>query len=221
MAPILRLEDYKAVLFDMDGVITDSMPYHVEAWTRLFAELALSVTREEILKREGEKGDVTLRTVLAQHGRSLPEEDLIALLKRKEEGFRALVSPRVFEGAQECVQEFYSRGKKLALVTGASGEAARVNIPPSLLSLFHVIVSGDLVERGKPDPEPYHLALQRLSVSAHEALVIENAPYGIRSAKDAGILCIALTTSLPAVFLQDADIILKDLKELREVLLAR
>jgi beta-phosphoglucomutase len=213
------MEHYKAVLFDMDGVITDSMPYHFEAWRIIFAELAISVTREEILKREGEKGDVTLLSLLAQHGKSLPKEDLISLLKKKEEIFRWIVSPRLFDGAKECVEELYARGTKLALVTGTSGDEAKANIPAPILSCFHALIPGDLVTKGKPDPEPYRLALQKLSVSAEEALVIENAPYGIRSAKGAGIFCIALTTSLPATFLQEADLILRDLKELREVLL--
>jgi len=138
---------------------------------------------------------------------------------KKEELFRSLAfPPRLFAGAKECVEELCSRGKKLGLVTGTSGYEVRTNVPASLLSCFHIVISGDLVTRGKPDPEPYRLALEGLSAAPEEAIVIENAPFGIRSAKGAGIYCIALATSLPPLFLQEADLVLRDLKELREVL---
>lgn len=221
MGHAISLDHFSAVLFDMDGVITDSMPYHCEAWKTIFSDLGISITTEDVLAREGEKGFVTLRAVLNQHRLSLPDHELNALLQQKESIFRRLATPRLFEGAKECVEDLSGHGKRLALVTGTSSDEVKANLPASVLSLFHVIISADKVTRGKPDPEPYLLALRELAVSPGEALVIENAPYGIRSAKAAGIFCIALTTSLPSPFLREADMILKDLHELREALSAR
>ncbi len=209
---------YKAVLFDMDGVITDSMPYHYEAWKHIFATCGISVTKNEIFVREGEKGEVTLRAILSSHGKYLSDEAIKHLLSEKERIFRAIASPRLFTGAKECIETIHNRGKKLALVTGTSGTELRSNVPASLLSLFDAIVSGDMVSRGKPDPEPYLMALAHLGVQAHEAVVIENAPYGIRSAKAAGLYCIALTTSLPRSYLKDADLILETIHDVRKVL---
>jgi beta-phosphoglucomutase len=213
-------ETYEAFLFDMDGVITDSMPNHVEAWRRIFEKSGIPVTRREILLREGERGMVTLETLFAARGRTLSKKEMAALLSEKEDTFRSLPCSPLFPGAAELVRELFLRGKKLALVTGTSMAEAEANIPPDLFRCFHTVVSGDMVCWGKPDPEPYLRAINALRVVPGDALVIENAPYGIQSAREAGICCVAVTTSLSEEELQGADRIVKDLRELRALLLA-
>lgn len=213
-----HLNRFQAFLFDMDGVITNSMPYHYEAWRRIFEGFGISVSREEILKREGEQGLVTLETVLSRQGLQLSLEEKRKALEDKEAAFRSLARPTLFPGAEAIVRALRERGKRLALVTGTSRQEAETNLPPSLIGCFDVLVSGDMVSRGKPHPEPYRTALRRLGASAEDGLVIENAPYGIRSAKGAGLRCIAVTTSLPAEYLQEADKTVHDLEELRSLL---
>ena len=213
-----RLDRFQAFLFDMDGVITDSMPYHYEAWRRIFEGFGISVSQEEILEREGEQGLVTLETILSREGLRLPPEEKQKALEDKEAVFQSLARPTLFPGAEAIVRALRARGKRLALVTGTSRQEAEANLPPSLIGSFDVLVSGDMVTRGKPDPEPYRTALRRLGASAEDCLVIENAPYGIRSAKEAGLRCIALTTSLPAEHLREADKTVHDLEELRSLL---
>jgi beta-phosphoglucomutase len=213
-----HLDRFQAFLFDMDGVITDSMPYHYEAWRRIFEGFGISVSREEILKREGEQGLVTLETILSREDRKLPPEVKKKALEDKEAVFRSLARPTLFPGAETIVKDLRARGKRLALVTGTSRQEAETNLPPSLISCFDVLISGDMVTQGKPHPEPYRTALQRLDASAEDSLVIENAPYGIQSAKGAGLRCIAVTTSLPAEYLREADQTVQDLEELRSLL---
>ncbi len=213
-----HLDRFEALLFDMDGVITDSMPYHYEAWRRVFETFGIHVSREEILKREGEQGRVTLEVLLSDRGVSASEEDIRKALDEKETIFRSLAKPSLFPGVGPLLRAIRDRGKQLALVTGTSGGEARANLPMDLLACFDVLVSGDTVKKGKPHPEPYRTALDLLGRPPHEALVIENAPYGIRSAKEAGLLCIALTTSLPAGHLAGADRVVRDLNELRDLL---
>ena len=79
-----------------------------------------------------------------------------------------------------------------------------------------MIVAGNEVKQGKPHPEPYLKSLQKLKIKASEAVVIENAPFGIRSAKQAGLKCLALETSLPKQYLREADMIFSSIKELEE-----
>ena len=214
-----RLVDcFKAFLFDMDGVLTDSMPCHFEAWRRVFESFGLCVTQEEILRREGEKGMITLENLLAEQGMRLPRAELLKALEEKQRIFRSLVSPALFPGAQELVHELRKEGKLLALVTGTSASEIRANLDAGFVHCFQAVVTGDRVERGKPDPEPYETALRLLRVSRQEALVIENAPYGIESAKRAGVQCIAVATSLPAQYLRGADGVAHDLGELRSLL---
>ena len=213
-----HLGRFQAFLFDMDGVITDSMPYHYEAWRRTFEGFGISVSREEILKREGEQGLVTLETILSREGLQLPPEEKKKALEDKEAVFRSLACPTLFPGAEAIVKALREQGKRLALVTGTSRQEAETNLPPSLISCFDVLISGDMVTKGKPHPEPYLTALQRLHASAEDSLVIENAPYGIQSAKGAGLQCIAVTTSLPAEYLHEADKTVQNLEELRSLL---
>jgi beta-phosphoglucomutase len=82
-----------------------------------------------------------------------------------------------------------------------------------------VVVTGNDVAHGKPDPEPYRLALNKLEITPGDAVVIENAPLGIESAKAAGIRCIAVATSLPESYLKKADVIFPSMKALKEKIL--
>jgi beta-phosphoglucomutase len=213
-----HLDRFQAFLFDMDGVITDSMPYHYEAWRHIFEGFGISVSREEILKREGEQGLVTLETILSREGRKLPPEEKKKALEDKEAVFRSLARPTLFPCAETIVKALREKEKRLALVTGTSRQEAEANLPPSLIRCFDVLISGDMVAQGKPHPEPYRMALRRLETSAEDSLVIENAPYGIQSARGAGLRCIAVTTSLPAEYLFEADKTVQDLEELRILL---
>ncbi len=214
-----NLDRFENILFDMDGVLTDSMPNHCLAWQRIFYRLGISVTREEILKREGEQGTATLKTMLSECGPCPPEDQIREILDEKEAIFKSMERPPLFPGARELVQELRDQGKKLALVTGTSRTEVTTNVPQDFLCSFHAIVTGDQVNKGKPDPEPYLLALDELGGTPDNSLVIENAPYGIQSAKRAGLPCIALTTSLSASNLHEADKVIRDLSELRTLLL--
>ena len=88
-----------------------------------------------------------------------------------------------------------------------------------VLDLFEVIVTGNQVSRGKPDPESYRLAAARLGIGPSECLVVENAPLGIQAARAAGMGCVALETGLPAEQLAGAERVFPDVKALRTWLL--
>ncbi len=212
------VDRFKAFLFDMDGVITDSMPNHCQAWKRIFEKFQISVSSNEILRREGERGIVTLKTILSENGVSLSTEELSDLLSEKETIFRSLPAPELFPGVEELLLELFQSRKQLALVTGTSLAEAKSYMPPDLFRCFHTVVSGDLVCFGKPDPEPYLRAVNTLLLLPKDCLVIENAPYGVQSAREAGLSCVALATSLPAEHLQGADRIVADMHGLRTLL---
>lgn len=210
---------FEAILFDMDGVITDSMPNHCEAWRRVLSGVGVTVSDREILQREGERGMVTLEHFTARAGLSLTRQRLAELLEEKQALFRSLPRPALFPHAEPLILDLSRHGRKLALVTGTSLAEARANLPETLFELFDTVVSGDQVCWGKPDPEPYLRAVNALRVHPRDALVIENAPFGVQSAREAGLCCLAITTSLPAEELKGADRIVADMHELRCLLL--
>ncbi|MBI1987601.1 MAG: HAD family phosphatase [Nitrospinae bacterium] len=207
-----------AVLFDMDGVIVDSMPFHFRAWHQAFASIGVEVSQEEIYLREGEKGEVTAREILEERKIPPREEERQELVRRKREIFRQIVTHELFPGVRELLEELRSRGASLGLVTGTSRKEAERLLPEGFLDQFDVVVTGDDVRQGKPHPEPYLKAVRELGLDPSQCVVIENSPNGIRSAKGAGLRCIALTTSLPREHLGEADRVVDSLTEVREVL---
>ena len=204
----------QAVIFDMDGVITDTMPYHFEVWKDLFLREGIPVTHEDIYKREGQKGIDSVREIFTEYGKSFSEDHARALLKEKEELFQKIFKRHFIPGALDFVRSLHAQGFKLALVTGTSRIEALKLLPEDIFALFHTSVCGCEVKNGKPDPEPYLIALRKLGITADEAVVIENAPFGIRSAKAAGLKCLALETSLPRPYLNQADAVYQSFGDL-------
>ena len=134
------------------------------------------------------------------------------LLKEKEILFKHIVKRKFISGSRMFIKRSVAQGFNLALVTGTSRPEAQKLLPKDLWGSFDVTVCGCDVQNGKPHPEPYLMALAKLNVKPQEAVVFENAPFGIRSAKAAGLVCIALETSLPASYLKSADAIFSSFK---------
>ncbi len=209
-----------AVCFDLDGVLMDTMPLHARAWQEALRERGRSVARREIYAWEGERGLATARRLLGRGGRRLRPRAVAALLAEKERRFGVLArSARVDPRLDELLERLARSGLALGLVTGTSSGEIRRMLPRRVLAAFRAIVTGDQVRLGKPHPEPYRVAFRRLRVSAARALVIENAPYGIRAARRAGAgLIVALASSLPPRFLREADVTVSSAARLRGLL---
>ena len=157
-----------AILFDMDGVIVDSMPFHFQAWRQTFASVGVDVKQEEIYLREGEKGEVTAREILGARGIPYPEEEVQRLLRRKEDIFGQIATPELFPGMIELLEKLSRRGTFLGLITGTSRKEAEQFLPEGFLDRFDVVVTGDGVRWGKPHPEPYLKAVRELGTAPHQ-----------------------------------------------------
>lgn len=199
-------------IFDMDGVITDTMPYHFRAWRHVFASEGIKASHKDIYKREGQKGIDSVREIFSEKKRFYTEIIAKRLLRDKERLFKRIFKRKFIAGSRKFIKTCHAQGFKLALVTGTSRHEAQKLIPKELWNCFDVTVCGSDVKNGKPDPEPYLKAIVKLNVKPKEAVVFENAPFGIRSAKAAGLLCIALETSLPSAYLTGADAIFPSFK---------
>lgn len=197
----------KAVLFDMDGVVTDSMPWHYECWTKILKDRDVIIGKEDLYKREGEKGNVSVMSIFEERGKHITREESMQMLAEKEKMFRSIAHVKLFDGIENFIHRISNCGTRTALVTGTSrGEMKRL-LPESIQKEFHAIVTGDMLERGKPEPDPYLKGLELLKVNAEDAIAVENAPLGIKSAKSAGIYTIAIQTSLGEKYLGNADLI--------------
>ncbi len=213
-------EEAKAILFDMDGVVLDSMPWHVKAWQEAFREFGLEVPEEALYLHEGAIEVESSRRIFEEQGVSPTKELFRAVLKRQRELFRQKYWPfvRPFPEIPDLLAELRRQGRRLALVTSSHREILEEILPRELQRLFHFILTGDQVRRRKPHPEPYLLAKERLSAPNNGTLAVENAPAGIRSAKSAGLFCIALMTTLTSQHLKEADLVLPSHQELYRLL---
>ncbi len=203
----------KAVCFDLDGVLIDTMHLHADAWQAALKAVGLSVSRRLIYAWEGEPGRQTALRLISQARKGCAKTHVNAMalqvLADKEERFaRLAVDVAVNRTWRDFLGKLAASHLPIALVTGTSSQEVQRVVPKAVLSSFDAVVTGDQVKHGKPHPEPYLTACKRLRVAPVQAIVVENAPYGIRSAKAAGIgLVIALASSLPASYLQEADVI--------------
>ncbi len=202
----------------MDGVITNTMPYHYKAWRQVLRSVGIQATKFDIYGREGQDGLTSMKGIFAVYHRRFFEHEARALLRQKEELFKKIVRRKFVKGSRPFIRQLKKRGVLLALVTGTSRHETIKLLPKDLLQLFDATVTGDEVSRGKPHPEPFLKALQLLSISAQDALVIENAPFGIESAKRAHLYCLALETSLPRKYLRKADRVIPSFQALRKII---
>ena len=203
-----------SVIFDMDGVITNTMPDHYRAWHETLKDEGIHATYEDIYIREGQPGIESVKELSAKYGIDFYPEKAARILKKKEEYFKKIVRTRFVTGARRFLKRLYREKFTLALVTGTSRHELHRILPDELYQLFSVVVTGNDVRFGKPHPEPYLKSLEQLKIDPSEGIVVENAPFGIASAKEAGLRCLALETSLPRKHLKAADFIFSSIKEL-------
>jgi beta-phosphoglucomutase-like phosphatase (HAD superfamily) len=194
----------KAIIFDMDGVLVDTMPSHFQAMRRAVAEIAkidlkertfymlegmpiMEMARKILEANEIRKGVTNLGTLAEKI--SMRKKEIFMQMKQIPEPFSG-VKELIFECPRSCLK---------AVVTGSSKQELDTIIENSFgPNVFNVAINGDEFEgKGKPDPAAYLAALSRLGVPSANALVVENAPLGVQAARRAGVKCIVVLNSSP------------------------
>jgi HAD superfamily hydrolase (TIGR01509 family) len=211
---IVLTEKIVAVVFDFDGLLADSEPLQIQAWRSFLARYDRVLDDALLDEMFGLRVKDSSRLVQERLNLPLTPDQVMS---ERDEIFLELVATTLplMDGAYDVIDELRSLpGMRLALAT--SGHRRYISAALDVTGLenaFEVVVTGDDVERGKPDPEIYALAAQRLGVEPSTCLALEDAPHGIRSAKAAGMWCLAIpnemTASIPGLDLADA--VLSDL----------
>lgn len=213
--------DLKAVLFDMDGVLYDSMKYHSKSWHQTMTEENINSTPEEFYLHEGRVSASTIDLLIRRElGRPATEEEKQRIYKRKSELFAQYNDGDTIPYAYEMLQAVKNKGLDCVLVTG-SGQPTLLNRLsdnfPNIFQKDKMVTAFD-VQHGKPHPEPYLMGLGKAgNLQPNQAVVVENAPMGVESAVAAGIFTIAINTGpLDEQVLWDvgADIVLPSMKAL-------
>lgn len=187
----------RAVLFDMDGVLFDSMPFHADAWSQVMTEAGFNFSREDVYMNEGRTGADTINTAsIAQFGHPSTPEQIEALCKAKCDIFATYPPTPRMPGALELIEKVKACGLTPMIVTGSGTPTLLDRIQSNFPGLFdenHIVTSFN-VKRGKPYPDPYLLALEKGGFAPNEAIVVENAPLGVTAGVAAGLFTIAANT---------------------------
>ncbi|MCC8147296.1 MAG: HAD-IA family hydrolase [Bacteroidales bacterium] len=216
----------KAILFDMDGVLYDSMPSHVKAWYDTMSALNAISTPEDFYLFEGRTGESTINILFNRSfGRNATPEEIEKIYAEKARRFTELEQPesKPMRGAQEVLQKVKQMGLLRVIVTGSGQKSLFDKLDHHFPGFFDkdLMVTAYDVKQGKPHPEPYLIGLQRANIKPEEAIVVENAPLGVEAGKAAGIYTIAVNTGpLPDKVLLDsgADILFHSMKDLADTI---
>jgi HAD superfamily hydrolase (TIGR01509 family) len=212
----------RAVLFDMDGVLYNSMPYHASAWHRAMAQFGYDLPEEEVYMHEGRTGTSTVNLVSRrQHGIEVSDERVEEIYKVKSDFFNEFPPAKPMPGALSLLRQLKEQGLKILIVTGSGQRSLldKLNVDYPDIFRRELMVTAFDVKRGKPDPEPYLMGMQKGELSPEECIVVENAPLGVRAAKAAGIFTIAVNTGpLPDHVLLDegADLLFPTMQALSD-----
>lgn len=206
------MADY-GVIFDMDGVLVDSAAAHFESWKRVATERGAGPISEAQFKATF--GGRNSEIIASWFGETDPERAK-AIGHRKEEIYREIIRGNVqpMPGATKLIARLRRDGARLAI--GSSGPPENIAMiceAMAIADVFDAIVTGADVRRGKPEPEVFLLAAEKMGVTPARAVVVEDAPLGVEAANRAGMKCVGLTSSHPAEALAGADWIVASLDE--------
>lgn len=208
----------KAVLFDMDGVIYDSMPNHARSWHQAMTAIGIQMDESEAYRYEGMRGVETIKLKARQQwNREISDEEAEKVYNLKASAFNQCPPALKMEGTEELMRQIKAEGLTICVVTGSGQHSLLDKLTTDFKGLIHqdLIVTSFDVTHGKPAPDPYLAGMRKAGVNPWETIVVENAPLGVQAAVAAKCFTIAVNTGpLPNEELscKGADVIMPDMK---------
>ncbi|MGE5662070.1 MAG: HAD family hydrolase [Ignavibacteriales bacterium] len=198
----------KGIIFDMDGVLVDAMPFHAEAMSRAIKEIINhEIDKKNIFLLEGMPSSDLVKEIFKRENinKKIDVDDDGDLAKqigsRKEQVFKQIQNARGIDGAKELLEDLTSNcGKSCikAVVSGAAREEVEAILDKNIGSkYFDFIITGDDIEKGKPNPAPFMIALDKMNLPASRVIVVENSPLGVEAANKASLECIITLNNTP------------------------
>ena len=213
-----------AVVFDFDGVIADSEAHHFRAIQQTTADRGWTLSEPEYYERFlGYSDREVFERMARDRGEPLPAAELDRLIAAKGRAYATFITggPALCRGAADAIHRL-GQHFPLAIASAAFAyEIVQVLESANLRSYFKVIVGAEDVTESKPSPAPYLEAARRLRVPPAACVAIEDSPWGLESARRAGLKAIGITHTYPAARLEAADVIIKSLDEVTEVFVRR
>lgn len=207
--------DTFALIFDMDGTLLDNNAYHLKAWRGFLQKHGFELSDEDYLSRvSGVNSGITVRRFFGEH---LSDEQVKLLQQEKETLYRQYIAPHLtpLPGLLHFLKEMSRHDIPMGVATSAPHE----NIDFTLEGLgvadyFQVVVGAEMVKRGKPDPEIFLLAAERLGFSKEKCIVFEDSISGLQAAHASGMRVVALRTAHRDEALKDANLVMDDYRDI-------
>ena len=177
----------KAFLFDLDGVLIDSEPLHGQAWKETASLFDLNLTLSQLKRLRGRRRIDCAEELLKLIPKSVEIQDFLKL--HKPISRRLILSAQAMPGCESLLRRCYESHIPMALVTSSSSESIKIKTSHhQWMNMFSIKILGDndLLEKGKPAPDPYLLAAQKLNISPEECWAVEDSLSGVTSALNAG-----------------------------------
>lgn len=218
MNPLKSVKDnvLKAILFDMDGVLVDSMNHHLKSWRELLESFNINVSDQFIFEHEGAMAPDVIKYLFKKYGYEIDNKDINSMYLSQNSLFQEkyLSQVSLYPDTLPLLEQLKSKGILVGLVTSSRKNLVQKIWKEEELTIFTTIISADDTERFKPFPDPYLKALSEIQQEAGNCLVVENAPAGIQAACSAGITCLAISSTLPKEKLSAAQQVFPDLRAL-------
>ena len=198
----------------MDGTIVNSLPFHKLAWQETFAKRNKGYTEEDFKFSNGRINEEIIPHFL---GNALSPEEVKIISREKEATFRRLVkdSIQALPGVVELIESIGKAGFQLAIVSSTPKENIElITTTLGITKYFSLFINGDDVKEGKPSPQCFLLAANKMGVEPKNCVVIEDAVVGVRAAKRAGMYCIAVANTTPKEDIAEADFVIDSLEEI-------
>ena len=207
----------EALIFDMDGTMINSMPYHAQSWIEFTRNHGIQIDVPDLMARTtGRTGAECMRELFQ---RDMEEAECWRLIHEKEEIYRELFAPVFSEVAGFKAFAAVARGQGLKVGVGTAGDKHNIAFAFSHLKMDpvpHAVVGGDEGLPGKPEPAIFLEAARRMAAKAEACIVFEDAPFGIEAARRAGMRAVAVCTTQTAAQLAGPHVVasVRDYREL-------
>lgn len=205
--------DFRGAIFDLDGVVVNTVPIHFKAWKKMFAEYREKFTFEDYQRKvdgipriDGAKAILT----------DLSDSKLENATDKKQRYFLQFLKKGkipVFKSTVKLIKELKDKNIKIAVIS-SSKNCSYILKKTGLINVFDIEVNGNDITKGKPDPQIFLMAADRLKLRPKNCIVFEDAFLGVEAAKHAGMVCIGINRHNNPKRLKKADKIVKDLKEI-------
>ena len=215
---MLEIDKIKGIVFDFDGTLVDSDSIHCLAWNLFFKRFGVNFTERDFAQVAGKQVDFIADDLIKKYKLKITKEELIGEKRKITIDYFSKKPPKFMPYAEEAITFFAEHGFKIGLATGNLKELAiKILKKDGLDSFFSVLVDGLDVKQGKPYPDTYLLAAQKLGLEPKKCLSIEDTQYGMESAKSAGFYCFAVPNETSrAQDFSKADKVFSNLREIME-----